>query len=187
VNNLKELKLFITDISINSLFDLNANELDFIDFEKFNNLIQTDYKRYFNDNLQLNKLKYHRGLLATFFYRISRNLYLNNNEKAALEYSSLGSYLTSIELFYSAEIGEAFKINHGVGTVVGARVFIGDNVLLHQNVTLGEKNGRPKIKNNVTIFPGAVIVGDITIEENCTIGANSFLDKSLKSNTTFKL
>lgn len=41
-----------------------------------------------------------------------------------------------IEIYYSSEIGEGFRINHGVGTVIGARAHIGDNFTIHQNCTI---------------------------------------------------
>ncbi|MDB0826178.1 LbetaH domain-containing protein [Phocaeicola vulgatus] len=40
-------------------------------------------------------------------------------------YSLLARHIGQIELFYSADIGEGLRINHGVGTVVGARCKIG--------------------------------------------------------------
>ena len=63
---------------------------------------------------------------------------------------------------------------------------MGNNCLIHHNVTLGEKNGRPVIGSNVTIYPGALIVGPIEVSDNCIIGGNSFLDKSLPENTIYK-
>lgn len=46
--------------------------------------------------------------------------------------------------------------------------------LIHQNCTLGDKNGgRPSVGDNVTIYAGAMILGDISIGSNTIIGANS--------------
>ena len=146
-----------------------------------------DFHRYYPDeDIEFQKVKYFRGLLATLFYRISRRLFLDGKDELALEYSSFAFYLTGIELYFSADIGKGLKINHGIGLVVGARVRIGEQALLHHNITVGEKNGRPSIGNNVTVYPGAVIVGEIHVGDHCTIGANTFLDKDLNPNTIYK-
>ncbi|NUM49587.1 MAG: serine acetyltransferase [Flavobacteriales bacterium] len=179
------IQKYLSENFSNTLFKLDIKIIETLNTEKIKQLLISDYKRYYTTEFDFSKIKYFKGLLATFFYRISRELYLNHKENEALEYSSLGAFLTSIELYYSSEIGEAFKINHGTGTVVGARSKIGNHVLLHQNVTLGEKNGRPTLKDNVIVYPGAVIVGEITVGENSIIGANTFLDKSLPPHSIF--
>ena len=99
-------------------------------------------------------------------------------------YSLLVRHIGQIEIFYSADIGKGFKINHGVGTVIGARCKIGENCMIHQNCTIGDrKGGRPTIGNNVIIYAGAMILGDITIGDNTIIGANSVVTKSCPPNS----
>lgn len=62
---------------------------------------------------------------------------------------------------------------------------IGDNCLIHQNVTLGDKNGgRPTIGDNCVIYAGAKILGDIHIGNNSIIGANAVVLKSCPENST---
>lgn len=182
----EEVNKLIKEFAKNSLF--NPRIIDFTEtsFKEFYKIFSLDFERYYDQDIDLELIKYHRGLLATFFYRLSSQLYLKNNEEQALELSSLSFYLTGIELYYSAQIGTGLKINHGVGTVVGARSIVGNNVLLHHNVTLGEKMGRPEIKDNVIIFPGAVIVGPIVISENSIIGANVFIDRNINANSIIK-
>ena len=61
---------------------------------------------------------------------------------------------------------------------------IGNNCLLHQNVTLGDKkSGRPTIGDNCVIYAGATIIGDINIGNNCIIGANSVVLNSFPDNS----
>ena len=51
--------------------------------------------------------------------------------------------------------------------------------MIYQNCTIGDrKGGRPTIGNNVIIYAGAMILGDISIGDNCIIGANSVVTKS---------
>ncbi|NCR99207.1 MAG: transferase hexapeptide family protein [Microcystis aeruginosa Ma_MB_F_20061100_S19] len=45
-----------------------------------------------------------------------------------------------------------------------------------------DKSGRPKIGNNVRITAGAKVLGNITIGDNVTVGANSVLVKDVPPN-----
>lgn len=125
-------------------------------------------------------------------YRISRNVYLSDLKSNVYggsmgvkdAYSLLARHIGQIELFYSADIGEGLRINHGVGTVVGARCKIGKNCIIHQNCTIGDRNGgRPIIGNNVIIYAGAMLLGNITIGDNSIIGANSVVTKNCPPNS----
>jgi serine O-acetyltransferase len=84
------------------------------------------------------------------------------------------------------------RFPHPVGIVIGNRVIIGEECIIRQNVTIGTKrwnNGIPEpqpiIGNNVAIGCGAIVLGDIIIEDGATIGAGSFVDKDVPANTTF--
>ena len=142
----------------------------------------TDYKRWYpNDSfIETSRLRNTPQLIAMLLYRISRALYLSELPGGGKDaYSLLARHIGQVEIFYSADIGKGFKINHGVGTVIGARCKIGDNCMIHQNCTIGDRRGgRPTIGNNVIIYAGAMILGDISIGDNSIIGANSVVTKS---------
>jgi serine O-acetyltransferase len=64
---------------------------------------------------------------------------------------------------------------------------LGDNILTYQNVTIGNKskaatNCHPVIEDNVIVYSGAVIVGDVTVGENSEIGANSVVTNDIPPN-----
>ncbi len=163
-------------------------DLDYIDLSLIKGITdeyKSDYRRYYNtDEFRLDDIIYYPGLIATFFYRVSRFLYLSGFENQAREFSSIGFALSHMEIYYSSSIKEGLKINHGIGTVIGARVQIGKNVLLHHNVTLGDRNGgRPTLGDNVTIYPGAVVIGNIEIGNYSIIGANATVLKSAPENS----
>lgn len=156
-------------------------EQSIIDFE-------LDYKRWYpNDScISVSNFQKTPQLIAMLLYRISRALYIRDLEPGGVKdaYYLLARHIGQIELFYSADIGKGFKINHGVGTVIGARCKIGDNCIIHQNCTIGDrKGGRPTIGNNVIIYAGAMILGDILIGNNCIIGANSVVTRSCPPNS----
>jgi serine O-acetyltransferase len=112
-------------------------------------------------------------LQGILLYRIAREYYLVGNPVCDT-YAALGRWLSGFEIYYSAEVGESFKINHGMGTVIGARSLIGENATFHHGITLGDKSGgRPSLKNNVIVYAGAMILGNITIGNDCVIAANS--------------
>lgn len=73
---------------------------------------------------------------------------------------------------------------HPYGVVINSNSVIGANCTVYQNVTIGsdKKGNVPMIGNNVIIFPGAVLIGNISIGDNCIIGANSFLNKTFSAN-----
>ena len=79
---------------------------------------------------------------------------------------------------------------HPVGIVISSKVEIGKNVIIYQNVTIGGKDLStpknsiyPKISDNVIIYPGSVIVGGITVDNNVIIGANSFVSHDVPANS----
>ena len=72
-------------------------------------------------------------------------------------------------------------IFHHGSIIVNPNARIGMNCRLHGNNCIGN-NGKtescPQIGNNVDIGFGAVIIGDIRIADNITIGANAVVNKS---------
>lgn len=156
---------------------LNEVPIDFYNFDLYEEalgLFQFDYNRYFPDSIITKEKLYSRlELVGILLYRIARVYFLKNDEISALHLSNLGRIISGFEIFYTAEIGEGMKINHGLGTVIGARCKIGKNALIHQNVTLGDKNGqRPVLLDNVTIYAGAKVLGGIKCANNSIIAAN---------------
>lgn len=82
-----------------------------------------------------------------------------------------------------ARIGPGFYIMHRNGIFLGP-VSIGDNCVLHHNVTIGQRvaagdNGVPTLGDNVWIGPGSTISGDITVGDDVTIAAGTVLSKSV--------
>jgi len=97
------------------------------------------------------------------------------------------SILFSIDLSDKTRIGKNFKIDHGQGLVINYKTIIGDNVILRQNTTIGNKGQGdlkcPIIGNNVNIGANVVIIGNIEIGDNCIIGAGSVIIKNIPKNS----
>lgn len=99
--------------------------------------------------------------------------------------SKYGCYIGS-----NARIGIGVKFPHPNGIVIGESTRIGQNCTIYQQVTFGgknigdaQKNNYPEVGNNVIIYAGAKLIGNIIIGDNVIIGANSVVNKSFPSNS----
>lgn len=76
---------------------------------------------------------------------------------------------------------------HPVGVVIGKKVRVGYNCKIYQNVTIGVRSESeedyPLLGNNIIVYAGAVIVGNISIGDNSIIGANCMVTKSVPPNS----
>lgn len=105
---------------------------------------------------------------------------------------------TGIDIHPSACIDSPFFIDHGTGVVIGGTATIGKNVKIFHGVTLGAKafdrnsdgvvikgkKRHPTIKDNVSIYSGAVILGgDTVIETNSVVGGNALITHGVPKNT----
>lgn len=105
--------------------------------------------------------------------------------------------LTGIDIHPGAKLGKGVFIDHGTGVVVGETAIIGDNVRIYQGVTLGAlsfpkdacgvlikgQKRHPTIDDNVIIYAGATVLGDIVIGKNSVIGGNVWVTDSLAAGT----
>ncbi len=139
------------------------------------------------------------GFYAILIYRLAHELYTLKVPLIPRIMTEFAHEKTGIDIHAGAKIGEYFFIDHGTGIVVGETTTIGDHVKIYQGVTLGAKsfkvdeNGNPvkdikrhpDIGNNVIIYANATILGgDTKIGDNCVIGGNVWLTKSVKEGST---
>ncbi|MDL2292009.1 hypothetical protein LJC17_00240 [Acholeplasma sp. OttesenSCG-928-E16] len=85
-------------------------------------------------------------------------------------------YTFGIEISTRMVCGTGLQLPHnGLGVVINPKTILGNNVKIHQNVTLGgrEGSGCPIIGDNVLIGCGAVLLGDITVGNGAKIGSNA--------------
>ena len=129
------------------------------------------------------------GLHAVWMSRINHWLWHHNWRVLARWASQVARWLTGIEIHPAAEVGRRVFIDHGMGVVIGETAIVGDDVTMYQGVTLGgtgkEKGKRhPTVASNVVIGAGAKILGNITLGENCRIGAGSVVLQDVPDNST---
>ncbi len=88
----------------------------------------------------------------------------------------------SIGFSITAKIGKNFKVEHFNGVTIGDGVEIGNSCKIFQQVTLGQKDGKfPTIGNNVTIYAGAKIIGDVKVGDGAIVGANAVVTKDVSA------
>jgi serine O-acetyltransferase len=129
------------------------------------------------------------GLHAVWIHRINHWLWTHGACTLARFLSQVARLLTGIEIHPGAQIGHRLFIDHGMGVVIGETAIVGDDVTLYQGVTLGgtgKEHGKrhPTISNNVVIGGGAKVLGNITVGENCRIGAGSVVVRDIPDNST---
>lgn len=137
------------------------------------------------------------GVRALTIHRISHFLY---QEKVPLVPRMLSETVhkqTGIDIHPGASIGRCLFIDHGTGVVIGETSVIGNQVKIYQGVTLGAlsfpKNAcgtlirgakrHPTLKDRVTVYANATLLGDITIGENTIVGSNAWIRHDVPANT----
>lgn len=83
-----------------------------------------------------------------------------------------------------AKVSSGLNMPHPNGVIIGEKSRIGKNVTIYQQVTIGQNHGKyPTIGDNIIIYAGAKIFGDIVIEDNSIIGANAVVTKNVPENS----
>ena len=93
------------------------------------------------------------------------------------------SYKYGVFVDTNIEIGPGLKIIHGGCLYVNA-LSIGSEFTIYQGVTLGASPGKgiPVVGNGVVVYTGAVVVGDVILNDNCQIAANAVVTHYVPAN-----
>ena len=158
--------------------------------------ISRDRARY-----RIGKARYYLGMLlhgesyrAIRYLKTLRYCEYHTNNKSKGIYHRVMAVLYYLKLrrlgnLYRIKIGvnncgPGVKLSHLNGGIrIGAKS-IGENLNINTGCLVGKKdNGLfPTIGNNVKIFPGAKVIGDIVIGDNVIIAPNSVVVKDVPSN-----
>ena len=135
------------------------------------------------------------GFMAIAYYRVAHELYKLGVCYVPRIITEIAHSKTGIDIHPACKIGCPFFIDHGTGVVIGETSEIGNYVKMYHGVTLGAlsleggqslhgKKRHPTIKDYVTIYAGASILGGETvIEERAVIGSNVFIVNSVVKDT----
>jgi len=112
---------------------------------------------------------------ATFFY---------NNHLGILAkiISTFNFVLFGCDIARGAKIQGGLYLPHPSGVVIGEYAIIGQNCIIHQGVTLGDRGeehetSNPTLGDYVEIGTGAKILGKIFLDDYSRVGANSVVLK----------
>ena len=112
---------------------------------------------------------------ALRLYRHSVRLDAAGRPSLAAACLQFGKLLSGIEIDHGAVIGEGTVFIHGHGIVIGPGSTIGANCRIFHQVTIGTQDGTtyPTIGDDVILYPGAKIIGGVTIGDGARVGANA--------------
>ncbi|MFH1143151.1 MAG: serine O-acetyltransferase EpsC [Candidatus Eisenbacteria bacterium] len=137
------------------------------------------------------------GLIAIGTFRVAHELEVFGVPLLPRIMTEWAHAQTGIDIHPGATIGERFFIDHGTGVVIGETTIIGTNVKLYQGVTLGalsfpkDERGKlirglrrhPHIEDDVVVYGGATILGNVVIGRGSVIGGNVWLTQSVPPST----
>ena len=121
------------------------------------------------------------------FYRMFRNIFYArvayNHPFYAKFLSLFASPLPLLDISSTAEIGGGLIVQHGYGTIIAPRK-IGKNCWVNQGVTIGYTNDEdcPTLGDNVTVYCGAKVLGDVHLGDNVVVAANAVVVKDVEAN-----
>lgn len=77
--------------------------------------------------------------------------------------------------------GKGLSIAH-IGTIqINGCAKIGENLRIHEGVTIGASGGdAPMLGNNIFLGSGCKVIGDIFIADKCAVGANAVVVKDIE-------
>lgn len=129
-----------------------------------------------NVQLLLHFLTHSSDFRTIFYFRINNPIKYILNIYCKKE--------TNFVIDITTKLGGGILTGHPYCTILNADS-IGENFYVNHLVTVGEVNGkRPTIGNNVSIYTGAIVIGDIAIGNNVNIGAGAVVVKNVPDNCT---
>lgn len=90
-----------------------------------------------------------------------------------------------IELPYSVKLGRRVVFEHQGAVVIHGNVEIGDDSVIRQGVTIGNKSldrpfDAPKLGKRVNVGAGAKILGAVQVGDDASVGANAVVLKDVE-------
>lgn len=125
---------------------------------------------------------YRTNYFVNKYYKISSDdLFCNLYKKLIKRQLKIKKFII---LGGNSKVGHNIQLPHPMDVVIGDYAIIGNNCKLYHGVTLGQNRGKfPKLGNNLIIYSGAKIIGDVHIGDNSVIGANSVVTNDMPSDS----
>jgi serine O-acetyltransferase len=137
-----------------------------------------------------------RGLWALMLYRFGRSMRGSPSAGARLGrvFYAVGYQLvyrlTRIWLPLDAEVGERVWLGSHGPIIVSPQSSVGSGCTLYGGTTLGvagrgENRGAPRLDANVTVCPGASIIGPIAVPAGVVVGPNTVVTRKVEGGSTW--
>jgi serine O-acetyltransferase len=137
-----------------------------------------------------------RGLWALMLYRFGRSVRGRSSVSARLGHILyLVSYqlvhrITRIWLPLEVEVGERVWLGSHGPIIISPQSAIGPGCALYGGVTLGvagrgENRGAPRLDANVTVCPGASIIGPVAVPAGVVVGPNTVVTRKVAGSSTW--
>ena len=147
-------------------------------------LIRADMQYYMHDYPErMLNLKYKDFVYLMVVVRSFRNVLYYRLKKYSLFIRGIYPPQNEPLISCDTEIGGGLFFCHGFSTIVVAKS-IGKNCWINQQETIGANSryGYPTIGDDVFVFAGALVIGDIKIGNNVVIGAGAVVTKDVPDN-----
>ncbi len=137
----------------------------------------------------INLLKFYFGNSSTRFSLNLRLMYWFRERRLSFMVRLLRLRLENkfgCHISPESDIDESVSFPHPVAIVIGDGVKVGKNSIIYQSVTIGGarigdwRQGRyPRLGEEVVVYSGVALIGDIDIGSGAVIGANSVVNKDV--------
>ena len=105
------------------------------------------------------------------------------DEKGMTKWNWICQHKENLKLGKNVDIGAFTYINAKHGVEIQDNVQIGSHCAIYSWSTIDNKKGKVTIKKNARIGSHSVIMPSVTIGENSTVGAYSFVNVDIPDNT----
>ena len=149
--------------------------------------MEEDFRRNIRQFLHKDQLNFFTFCELLTFYVMVRNIFY---ARVAYRHHFYAKFLALfarplplLDISSTAEIGGGLIVQHGYGTIIAPRK-IGKNCWVNQGVTIGYTNDNdcPTLGDNVTVYAGAKILGDVHVGNNVVVAANAVVVKDVEDN-----
>ena len=149
--------------------------------------MEEDFRRNIRQFLHKDQLNFFTFCELLTFYVMVRNIFYARVAYRRHYYAKVLSVfarpLPLLDISSTAEIGGGLIVQHGYATIIAPRK-IGKNCWVNQGVTIGYTNDNdcPTLGDNVTVYAGAKILGDVHVGNNVVVAANAVVVKDVEDN-----
>lgn len=150
-------------------------------------VIKEDFQRNIIQFLHKNEVNFLNFCELMTFYVMTRNIFYArvafHHRYYAKFLGMFASPLPLLDISSTAEIGGGLIVQHGYGTIIAPRK-IGKNCWVNQGVTIGYTNDNdcPTLGDNITVYAGAKILGNVRVGNNVIVAANAVVVKDVEDN-----